>query len=185
MSPVTHYLVSWLAANSSTRLDRRERITITAAGIISDLDGIGIIAEYLTSQSGHPLLWWSEYHHVLGHNLVFGIIFSLIAAFWATQRLLTFGLACLSFHLHLLGDLMGSRGPDGYQWPVAYLFPFSEAWKLSWDGQWALNAWPNFLITAGAVLCVCLLTHRRGYSPMEMISLKLDKAFVNVLRQRF
>ncbi len=27
-------------------------------------------------------------------------------------------LVLFSFHLHLLGDLVGARGPDGDQWPI-------------------------------------------------------------------
>jgi len=28
--------------------------------------------------------------------------------------------------------MLGSRGPDGYQWPIPYLSPFSSAVQLSW-----------------------------------------------------
>jgi hypothetical protein len=50
-----------------------------------------------------------------------------------------------------IGDLVGSRGPAGYQWPIPYLLPFSNSWHWTWKGQWALNAWPNILITIIAV----------------------------------
>lgn len=42
---------------------------VTLAGVVPDIDGLGVIVELLTCDRAHPLLWWSEYHHVLGHNL--------------------------------------------------------------------------------------------------------------------
>jgi len=91
----------------------------------------------------------------------------------------------LAFHLHLLGDLVGSRGPDGYQWPIPYLYPFSAQWTLAWPGQWELNAWPNILITALVLGITLYLAWKRGCSPLEMVSLKADAAFVTGLRKRF
>jgi inner membrane protein len=94
-------------------------------------------------------------------------------------------LALVSFHLHLFEDLMGSRGPDGDQWPIPYLKPFSSTPQLTWQGQWQLNAWPNILITVVLLLITLWLAWRRGFSPLEMISSKLDRGFVGALRRRF
>jgi hypothetical protein len=55
-------------------------------------------------------------------------------------------LALLSFHIHLLEDVLGSRGPEGYQWPILYLAPFYSSLQLVWRGQRGLNAWPNILL---------------------------------------
>jgi hypothetical protein len=70
LSPVTHYLLSWMVANSA-KLARKERAVVTLAGVAPDLDGLGIVPEWLTRNSAHPLNWFSEYHHTLGHNLGF------------------------------------------------------------------------------------------------------------------
>lgn len=43
------------------------------------------------------------------------------------------GLAFLSFHIHLVEDTLGSRGPDGYQWPIPYLAAFSTKLLLTWS----------------------------------------------------
>jgi hypothetical protein len=102
----------------------------------------------------------------------------------AAERWKTAGLAFLSFHIHLFEDLLGSRGPDGYQWPIRYFMPFSRACALSWHGQWALNAWPNFAITIALLLATFYLAWSRGFSPLEMVSLKADAAFVAALRKR-
>ena len=44
MSPVTHLLARWLVTNNSRQFGRKERIMVTAAGLIPDVDGFGIVA---------------------------------------------------------------------------------------------------------------------------------------------
>lgn len=184
MSPVTHALIGWLTANTA-KLDRRERAAVVVAGVIPDLDGLGVIAEALTRGSERPLLWWSEYHHVLAHNLSFGLLTGAAAFLLAGRRWKTALLALASFHLHLLCDLAGSRSPDGFQWPIAYLWPFSGAWQWTWQGQWEVNAWQNIVATLIALAVTFYLAWRRGYSPLEMISPAADHRLVDVLRRRF
>ena len=184
MSPITHILVGWGVANAA-RLNRRERALVVMSGIIPDVDGLGFVAEILTRNSEQPLQWWSLYHHVLCHNIGFGL-FVMIAAFaLSSRRWLTAFLAMASLHLHLLGDLLGGRGPDGYQWPIPYLLPFSDEWQLTWSGQWALDAWPNFAVTGALLTLTFYLAWRRGRSPVEMVSTRANEAFVSTLRQRF
>ena len=184
MSPVSHFLIGWVVANSAT-LNHRERAAVTIAGIIPDIDGLGLIAEVATRNSSRPLMWWSEYHHVLGHNIGFCLLVTAAGFALATRRWLAAALVCLSFHLHLLCDLVGARGPDGDQWPIPYLSPFSAVWQWTWSGQWALNAWPNLLITALALGVTLRLAWKRGYSPLELVSTRADKVFVETLRRRF
>jgi inner membrane protein len=76
LSPITHFLVSWALAGTS-RVGKRERAAIALAGVAPDLDGLGIVPELLTRGSSHPLLWFSDYHHVLGHNVIFAVIVTL------------------------------------------------------------------------------------------------------------
>lgn len=182
MSPVTHFLTGSVFANLAS-LGRRDRALVTIACVAPDVDGLGIIAEYLTRHSQHPLEWFSTYHHSL-HSLPFAVVVTAASFALATQRWKAAGLAFLSFHIHLLEDLLGSRGPDGYQWPIPYLMPFSRACGLIWHGQWALNAWPNFAITISLLLMTFYLAWSRGFSPLEMVSLKADAAFVAALRKR-
>ena len=158
---------------------------VTWAGVAPDLDGMGIIAERLTQNLAHPLNWWSDYHHVLGHNIGFAMATTVVVIIFARQKFGTALLAFFSFHLHLIADLAGARGPDGDQWPVPFLLPFSNRWQLTWSGQWALNAWPNFVITATLIVVTIVLARRRGFSPLEMFSQKCDLAFVATLRTRF
>jgi hypothetical protein len=185
MSPVTHFFMGWAVACSAPSLTKRERAMVTWASVLPDVDGIGIVAERLTQKSSHPLTWWSDYHHVLGHNIGFALVTTVLAAIFAKQKIKTLLLVFFSFHLHLLADLVGARGPDGDQWPIPYLLPFSNKWQLTWSGQWALNAWPDFVITGALIALAILCARRRGYSPLEIFSRKTDAIFVGALRKRF
>jgi len=184
VSPVTHALISWLVANIPKNSSRRDRALVTAAGVAPDLDGLGAIAELATQNSQSPLLWFTEYHHAL-HTALFGVLLAALAFAVARRRWATAVLALAAFHLHLLCDVAGGRGPDGYPWPIPYLAPFSQAWQLQWEGQWALNAWPNFAITGAALLLTFFLAWDRGYSPVGLFSERADRAFVETLRKRF
>ncbi|HWY19643.1 MAG TPA: metal-dependent hydrolase [Candidatus Acidoferrum sp.] len=183
MSPITHFFSGWVFANCFD-LKQRDRALVTLACVAPDLDGLGIIPELLTRNLAHLLLWFSLYHHSL-HNLMFAVVIALIAFALATQKWKTALLALLSFHIHLFEDVLGSRGPDGYQWPIPYLAPFSSSLQLVWHGQWGLNAWPNVLLTIVLLLITLWLTRRKGFSPLEMISAKADSALVTALRRRY
>ena len=183
MSPVTHFLTGWVFATCFD-LKPRDRALVTLACVAPDIDGLGIIPELLTRNSAHPLLWFSLYHHSL-HNLAFALLIAAIVFAVAAQKWKTGFLALLSFHLHLFEDVLGSRGPDGYQWPIPYLSPFSSALQLVWRGQWGLNAWPNVLITAVLLLITLWLAWQKGFSPLEMVSARADSALVDALRRRY
>jgi hypothetical protein len=98
---------------------------------------------------------------------------------------LTAFLVFISFHLHLLCDLIGARGPDGDEWPIPYLKPFSNSLQLSWHAQWALNAWQNFVITGLLLVATLWIAWRYGSSPLELISEPANQALTRTLRQRF
>lgn len=184
MSPITHFFAGWTLANV-TPLAKRDRWLVALAGMAPDFDGFGVIAEFVTRHGNHPLTWWSDYHHLLGHNLGFALVAGGVAFAFARRRFAAAGLALLSVHLHFLGDLVGARGPDGEQWPIPYLLPFHRGTEWVWSGQWALNAWPNLVLTAGLIVLACYFARLRGYSPLEAISAKADRAVVDTLRRRF
>jgi hypothetical protein len=185
MSPITHLLLGWTVANAGTSLDRRERAAVTLAGVVPDLDGLGLVAEILTRGSKNELLWWSNYHHTALHNLIFALLVTAVCFISTGRRWRVAALAFASFHIHLLGDLLGAKGHENDHWPIPYLMPFSDAWQWIWDGQWELNAWPNFVITVTLLVLCFYLACKRGFSPLEMISTRADHAFVQTLRDRF
>ncbi len=184
MSPVTHFLISWSVANIS-KVSKKERAVITVAGIIPDIDGAGIIFDFLRSSRELHLELWTRYHHVLGHNIGFGIFLMLTAFALSTRRITVSFLVMISFHLHLICDLLGSRGPDGYQWPSSYLLPFSDIWQWQWAGQWDFNSWQNFVITGAAALHMFYIAWKNEVSPAEFISSRANTSVVNALRKRF
>lgn len=204
MSPVTHFFTGWLLASVSPTgnpisLTKREKILVISAALAPDIDGLGLVPEVLTRHSSHPLLWFSLYHHSL-HNLTFALVCTLAAFLIAgpfarsatTETVLpprhlwlTALLVFISFHLHLLCDLIGARGPDGDQWPIPYLKPFSNTMQLTWHEQWALNGWQNFAFTGLLLLVTFWFAWKHGSSPLELISVKANSAFVRALRQRF
>jgi LexA-binding, inner membrane-associated putative hydrolase len=181
LSPVTHFLTGWVLAATS-QIERRDRALVTLSAVIPDVDGLGAIPEFLTRNSSHQVLWFSKYHHSL-HTLLFALAVSLLAALVARQRWKTSVLCFVGFHLHLLEDVLGSRAPDGDQWPISYFAPFSSH-EWTWRGQWYLNAWPNFVITIALLIMTIYLAWLKGYSPLEMISSQADAEFVNVIRRR-
>jgi hypothetical protein len=180
----THLLISWSVAESA-RLGVRDRTLVVLCGVLPDIDGLGFLAEMATENSARPLTWWSEYHHLLCHNIGFGVVLGAVVATLAGRRWATVLLGLVAFHLHLLGDLAGSRGPEGYQWPIPYLLPFSNQWQVAWEGQWALNAWPNVALTATLLGLTIYLAWKRGYSPVGIISERADGVLVSALRTRF
>ncbi|HEY0155673.1 MAG TPA: metal-dependent hydrolase [Thermoanaerobaculia bacterium] len=187
MNPITHLLTGWCLAETAPDLTKREKRLVTLAAVAPDFDGFGLIAEWATQDSPDPLLWWTDYHHILGHNLPFACAAAAAAALLArrSRPLLTGFLVFLAVHLHILGDLTGSRGPDDYPWPIPYLWPFSSDPQLTWPGQWYLNAWPNFAVTIALLAMTFYLAWRRGSSIVGLVSPRGDAAFVEMLRLRF
>ena len=183
MSPVTHFLTGWVIANVGP-FNRRERTIVTFAAVVPDVDGLGIIPELLTRHTQHPLLWFSQYHHSL-HTLLFAMIVSLLAFLLSGREWIPTAFAFFAFHVHLLEDLVGARGPDGYIWTIPYLFPFSRRGTWIWEGQWKLNAWPNVVFTVALLIVTIAMAVRCGFSPVDIFSPRADKSVVAALRNRF
>ena len=181
MSPVTHFLNGWALANV-TPFEKRDRALVTWACVLPDIDGFGAVPQWLTRNSAHPLTWFSDYHHML-HNFAFAIAVTIAAFALATKKWKTALFACLAFHLHLLEDIAGSKGPDGY-WSVPYVLPFSRS-TYTWTGQWPLNGWQNMTLTAMLLGMTFWLAWARGYSPLGLFSARADAAFIAAIRGRF
>lgn len=183
MSPVTHLLLSW-SFGSIFPFDRRDRVLVTLAGVVPDVDGAGMLWDLFSYHSGQPLELWIRFHHVLCHNIAFGIFIALLTLCLATRRLLAGLAVLLVFHLHLLCDILGSRGPDE-AWSVPYLLPFSHSGDIVWANQWALNSWQNFVITFGVLIFIFYQGWRKGISPLELVSRRANDLFIRVVRARF
>ena len=184
MPPETHALLGWLVANSC-ELPRRDRALITVAGLAPDVDGLGIVADFFWPDPDLPYRWWSEFHHVLAHNGLAALLVSLFTLAVGRKRWLAAALAAVSFHLHLLCDLLGSGGPNSEIWNIRYFWPWAAIPAWSWSGQWRLDGWQNLLITAMAIGVTLWLAMKRGFSPVSIFSEPWDAKVVAVLRHWF
>lgn len=186
MSPITHLLMSWTVADVGG-LEGRDRALVTFAGVVPDLDGLPALVDLANRLLGRPETFlYGQLHHWLLHGLPAAVLVTTAVAGAARRRLLTGRLAFAVIHLHLLCDLVGSRGPAPDDlWPVYYLAPLSWAPELVWAGQWALNAWPNIVLTLLLIGVVLARGVLRGATPVVLVSRRADRAVVDALRQRF
>ena len=184
MNPITHGLSGWVLG-SVLDLDRRDRGLVTLAALAPDLDGAGLLIDLARAGTEGPRELWEAYHHVGAHNLSFALVLTGIALGLGHRRWLTAALTFVMVHLHLLEDLIGSRGPDGFQWPIHYLMPFERSLALTWEGQWALNAWPNIALTALLIGASGYYGWRQGWTFIGLVWQRADAIVVKALRQRF
>lgn len=186
MNVVTHALASWAVA-AETQLTRRDRALVTWAGVAPDLDGLGLLVDFATRTLGLPETnFYQDYHRLYGHGLPAALAFVALVALTGVHRWRAAIAAVVTVHLHLLFDVLGSRGttPDDL-WGIAYLAPFSDAWTWSWSGQWPLVSWQNTAITVLLVLLALFLAVRRGVSPAELFHKASDERVVATLRARW
>ena len=181
MSPITHFLSGWAVANMMP-LNRRERMLVTLAAVIPDMDGLGVVWDLLSGNGRFE--FYQRYHHVFGHNIFFGLCLAALGCAMSVRRGIVLLLVLVSFHVHILEDLAGSRGLGDDFWAVPYFWPLSNR-EYVWSGQWPLDGWQNFAITGALLLLMFYWAWKRGYSPLEIVSLKADGKFAETLRQRF
>lgn len=176
MTPGVHLLISWLSTVEVLR-NRRERIVVAFSGVAPDLDGLGIIVDKITGTTNY----YQNFHHYFGHSIVSAFVISAIAMLLAkSQRKLVWLMSFMLVHVHILCDIIGSKGPDGYHWPIYYLYPFNSKFKLTWEYQWELNAWPNLMILF-LLICGCVYYgSSKKLTVLEVFSRRLDSAAQNM-----
>ena len=186
MNPVSHLLASWAFAESFD-LDSRDRKMIAWLGVAPDLDGLGGVIDVVYRTLGYddPELY-EQFHHELFHGIFGAILLPSVVALIARKRLKVFLLGFLVIHLHLICDLVGSRGINMDDvWPINYLAPFSHVFSLTWSGQWQINAWQNVLITIGLIIFMFERTISQGHSIVSLFHLNAHKAFVLTVQSRW
>ena len=186
MSPVVHLIGSWLVASATTN-NSRDRKLVTLAGVLPDADGFGIIPDVIGSWYSDKectFYYYQHYHHLLLHGWPGAIAISVLLTFFGRQRWRVLLLCLLTFHLHLLCDLVGSRGPSpGDLWPICYSEPLFRHPIWFWKHQWKLDGWQNQTIFVVFFIASLWLAVKRGYWFIEVISSRLDSAFVKVLER--
>lgn len=186
MNVTTHLLASWIVAAKTTN-NLRDRRLVSLAGVLPDADGLPIIVDWIKPvmvKGQNSYHYFQTYHHYWTHGLPAAVVCAAIMAAIGIQRLRVFGLALLTFHLHLLCDLLGSRGPDpGDLWPIMYFSPIRQNPIWFWHHQWPLDGWQNFVITMVLFLWSLKIALKLGDSFLGVISHKFDGYFVSTLQQ--
>ena len=186
MSPLTHFLGSWLVAAATTG-NPRDRKLVTLAGIIPDADGLGMLADVgVGFVSGQEVTfhYYQQSHHLLLHGWPAAlVIVALLAGFAQNRtRVVIFGL--FTFHLHMVCDLIGSRGPSFFDlWPICYGEPLFRHPIWIWKRQWRLDGWQNQMVFLAVFVLALRLATKRGYSFVEVLNPRLDSIFVGALRK--
>ena len=171
-----HVLISWHLARQVTP-DVRARRWIGWAGVLPDLDGVGLLADVATKGRTN---YYEQWHHLLGHNFFAALLVGVLAGIFC-RGAATGAWALLSFHLHLVADLISGRGPDGSGWPIVYGWPVT-AREWQWSGQWPLAAWPNTVVFLLLLGWAVIATRRSRRSPLELISTNLDRKVIEAFR---
>lgn len=139
-----HLALGWLVGHRQQV--RRDRLLIAWAGVAPDVDALTLFLGQDT---------YGRWHHVLCHGLVFATLVTLGCWVLSQRNMRVAALAFLSFHLHLVADLLGS----GVEWSISYLYPFSPL-ELAFPWGWELASWQNVTIML-LLLGVMVVTARR------------------------
>ena len=186
LSPVTHFLGSWLIACGTTD-NARDRKLVTLAGVLPDVDGLGLVvdvAQSLITGKECTYRYYQTYHHLLAHGWLGALLISAVLACFARSRLRVLLICIAVYHLHFVCDLLGSRGPDPADlWPICYNEPLFRHPVIFWKHQWRLDGWQNRVITVTLFLTELWFCAKRGYSCVEVFSPKADRKFIEIIRK--
>jgi len=167
----THLMSGWCIGNC-IRLSARQRLMCMIAASAADLDGLSILG-------GQNAYW--EWHHVLGHNLAFGLLTCIVLAILSRANFAVFLLYLALFHLHLVMDFFGS-GPG---WPICYFWPFSHWSPDNRRWGWAFYSWQNISTALALLVWTIGIAVHAGRTPLEAIMPNLDRQLVSWLRAKF
>ncbi len=189
MSPITHFLASWVVADTFLEKDR-DKMLVAFAGILPDLDSLGIVCDVLSPAMGGPETdLYAAYHHFLFHGFAGIFVLSALLAWRGFEKRKVFFWSFLVAHFHCLCDYVGSRGPTDTLddlWPIFYWGPFSRDYgNLLWEGQWKLNGWQNVSFTIALLFWVFYAAWKYDRSPFRPVLPRVHTAFVKTLRNRF
>jgi hypothetical protein len=187
----SHLILSWFTAEAVGIDSPRERRLVALSGFAPDLDVLAYLGAIVYFGFDKDLAYeqvWQVVHHRYTHGMGFVLLTGLLIFALALrkptspdkglQRALKVAVcSMLASVIHLFSDLVAG----GAEWPVYPLWPVSDfAWSL--HGSWALGDWPNTLILLGCLAGTMLYAKVAGYSPLESLHYRLDRAFVTIIR---
>jgi inner membrane protein len=186
MSPITHFIGSWLVAAAVTD-NPRDRRLVTLAGVMPDVDGLGMVvdvAKSLITGQETMFAYYHRFHHLWLHGWPGALVVVAGLAWFARHRWRVVAGCLITFHLHLLCDLLGSRGPSPADlWPICYSEPLFRNPVWFWKGQWRLDGWQNTSIFVIVFMLALWVAVKRGHSFVGVFSQHADAVFVRVLRK--
>lgn len=168
----SHAALGWLIGAAAPGSDRRLRAWCTAAAVIPDVEAV----TYLLGASTY-----SQTHHTFGHNAFLGAIVTT-AALWHhrdrpwSRRLLAAALVALAFCSHLVTDAALS------EYSVRPLWPAHE-WRIPLAPR-PLGHPLNTAILVAILPTLAVLALWRNVTPLDLLSPRLDRAFVNAFRAK-
>jgi hypothetical protein len=183
MSPITHFMVGWVGLERF-HASNRDKALVVCAGLAPDVDGLGIVVDFATRTLGLPETdYYQSFHRMYGHGLPAAVLLSALVGMCGVNKIRVALCTFISIHLHLLCDLLGSRGSGAEDiWGVFYFAPINVAYELSWHSQWPLVGWQNMVISATLLAILMWRAARTGYSPLVLLSARADGPFVATLR---
>jgi inner membrane protein len=188
VSPITHGLLSWVLGERALQ-DNRDVALVATAGLLPDLDSLGVVLDLANRFLQRPPTdYYAALHHWLLHGAAGALLVAGGVSLAAREKAKVFALALVTFHLHLLCDVVGSRGPDPGEgiWPLYYWGPFSDRLGVwVWQDQWLLNGWQNVSLTVALLAWTFYVAWRWDRSPLLPWAARAHAALVSTLRQRF
>ncbi len=166
MHLLTHALAGWCVGNCGAG-SPRERALCIAVSLLPDLDGVTVLAGVQA---------FYDYHHVVAHNALVGVVAAGMMALASPERLRAFLVFVAVFHLHLLMDLLGS----GEGWGIAYFWPFTRR-EFAASFGWAIDAWQNYAALALVVAWTGAIAYRWRRTPLEYVAQRFDAAALRLL----
>jgi hypothetical protein len=168
MHAPVHLALSWLAGYHLE--ERRDRRLVTWAGVVPDLDALSLLGGVAA---------YSQYHHVLAHGLLAAVVGTGLWTVLARKRGQVLFWSLVTFHLHLVCDLLGS----GRDWAIVYWWPFSRSEFMSPYG-WPLASPQNAFVWLGAVAATIWIALQRGRTFGEaFLPARADAAVAATLRK--
>ena len=169
----THAGLGWVFGLLPPASDRRLRAWCAAAAVLPDLD------------AGAMLFGMDAYvrwHHKPGHNVFLGVLcvgaaFAHFLGRPARQRWTAVTLVALSYASHILTDMKLSG------WEVYLYWPFSER-GYAFQPMLALGHPINTWLAGIFMTLPWLLALWKPVTPLELISPRLDRIFLNAFRKK-
>ena len=168
------YLIPW-----RTKLERRDRVIISLAGLAPDVD-----APILLLMGKEAFV---EYHHDYTHHLAGAVVVLAAGLAFGRRKAAAAGFAVAAWCGHMLLDMLGGgdRHPgEPFAYPVPLLWPFSDRPFDPFPFSWSLASWQNGLVMVFAMALMVRIALVEGRTVVEVFSLRADRVVVDVIRKR-